>query len=254
VTVEDAPERRTVTGDAQRPVGAVPRGVFHVSYCPQPAHRFRSPSHTVWVGGPVPGVGGAHSPENGLDGAMVEVTTRAARSTAQWTVPAPLDAVRARLIGEVERSSRARLTSNTDDELQVSVQGNAFSWGEVITVTMTPVTGGTSVAVETRPTMGLTLFDWGEGARDIRLLHAAVPGIGSGPDEQPEGGPARARLGSTSRLSRPVGWFVVAVACAFIAVALFEMVVDSAHMVAWLPMLALMMVALVVVVRDLQKR
>lgn len=185
---------------------------------------------------------------------MLEVRTRAARSTASWAVPAPVDVVRERLLNEIAQSSRAELVTSTDDGVEASVRGNAFSWGERITVTLAPTTGGTSVSVRTRPVMPFTLFDWGEGERDIRLLQGAASGMdgGSGQDAVVDGAPAR--LGKTSRLSKPVGWFVVVVAGLLIALGLVNMVVNTEHIGSWLPILVLMSFALVVVLRDLRRR
>ncbi|WP_420368761.1 hypothetical protein [Curtobacterium sp. L1-20] len=102
--------------------------------------------------------------------------------------------------------------------------------------------------------MPFTLFDWGEGERDIRLLHGAASAMdgGSGQDAVVDGAPAR--LGKTSRLSKPVGWFVVVVAGLLIALGLVNMVVNTEHIGSWLPILVLMSFALVVVLRDLRRR
>jgi hypothetical protein len=185
---------------------------------------------------------------------MLEVKTRAARSTALWTASAPVDVVRERLLSEIAQSSRAQLISSTNDAIEASVHGNAFSWGERITVTLTPTIGGTSVAVETRPVMPFTLFDWGEGERDIRLLHAAVPGVdgGSGQPSAVDGAPAK--LGRTSRLSKPLGWSVVIVAGVMLVLALVNLVVNTERIGSWLPLLVLMPFALIVVLRDLRRR
>ena len=185
---------------------------------------------------------------------MLEVRTRAARSTALWTASAPVDVVRERLLNAIAQSSRARLMTSTNDAVEISVRGNAFSWGERITVTLTPTTGGTSVAVETRPVVPSTLFDWGEGERDIRLLHAAVPGIDGGSGQQSVVDGAPARLGRTSRLSKPLGWSVVFVAGVMLVLALVNLVVNTEHIGSWLPLLVLMSFALIVVLRDLRRR
>lgn len=184
---------------------------------------------------------------------MLEVQTRAARSSARWTTPASIDAVRERLLDEIAQSARARVTSSTQDVIQASVQGNAFSWGERITVRLTPATGGTNVAVETRPMVPFTLFDWGEGERDIRLLHAAVPATDDGglDQHQVHGGPPR--LGRTSRMSKPLGWSIVVVAVLAVVLALVDLVVNTANVLSWLPLLVIMSIVLVVVVRDLRR-
>jgi hypothetical protein len=193
-------------------------------------------------------------PTSRLDGAMLEVRTRAARSTARWTAPAPVDAVRARLLEEIAQSSRARLTSAPGDTIEASVQGNAFSWGERISIVLTPTGGGTDVVVQTRPVMPLTLFNWGEGERDIRLLHDAVPGNGRDPDRQTATDVPPVRLGRTSRLSAPFGWSLVVVAGLMIALALVNLVVNTERVGSWLPLLVVMSLALVVVLRDLRRR
>lgn len=190
----------------------------------------------------------------GLDEPMLEVRTRAARSTASWTVPASIDVVRARLLNEVGQSPRARLLTSTNDTIDASVQGNAFSWGERITVRLTPTNGGTSVTAETRPVMPLTLFDWGEGERDIRLLHEAVPGMDGSSSQQAVIDGAPARLGKTSKFSRPVGWSVVVVAGLMIALGLVNLVVNTEHVESWLPLLVLATFALIIVLRDLRRR
>lgn len=185
---------------------------------------------------------------------MLEVRTRAARSTAQWTASAPIDLVRERLLHEIAQSSRARVTTSTSDVIEASVRGNAFSWGERITVRLTPTGSGTRVAVETRPSMPSTLFDWGEGERDIRLLHAAVPGIGSEPSGHPLVSGAPARLGRTSGMSKPLAWFVVGVAVFALMLAVFNLLVNAEHVWSWLPLLVLMSIALAVTVTDLRRR
>lgn len=185
---------------------------------------------------------------------MLEVRTRAARSTALWTASAPVDVVRERLLNEIAQSPRAQLMTSTNDAIEASVRGNAFSWGERITVRLTPTTGGTSVAVEMRPVMPFTLFDWGEGERDIRLLHAAVPGIDGGSGQQSVVDGAPARLGRTSRLTKPLGWSVVFVAGVMLVLALVNLVVNTERIGSWLPLLVLMSFALIVVLRDLRRR
>lgn len=168
--------------------------------------------------------------------------------------PAPVDVVRERLLNEIAQSPRAQLMTSTNDAIEASVHGNAFSWGERVTVRLTPTTGGTNVAVETRPVMPFTLFDWGEGERDIRLLHAAVPGIDGGSGQQPIVDDAPARLGRTSRLSKPLGWSVVFAACVMLALALVNLLVNIERIGSWLPLLVLMPFALIVVLRDLRRR
>jgi hypothetical protein len=185
---------------------------------------------------------------------MLEVRTRAARSTAQWTASAPVDVVRERFLHEISQSARARVTMSASDVIEASVRGNAFSWGERITVRLTPTGNGTSVAVETRPAMPSTLFDWGEGERDIRLLHAAVLGVGGESSEHPPVNGAPARLGRTSRMAKPLGWFVVVVAVIALMFALFNLVVNTERVWSWLPLLVIMSLALVVTMDDLRRR
>lgn len=185
---------------------------------------------------------------------MLEVRTRAARSTASWTVPASIDVVRARLLTEVGQSPRARLLTSTNDTIDASVQGNAFSWGERITVRLTPTNGGTTITAATRPVMPLTLFDWGEGERDIRLLHDAVPGVIDGSRQQALIDGVPARLGRTSKASRPVGWFVVVGAGLMIALGLVNLVLNTEHVGSWLPLVGLAAFVLIIVLRDLRRR
>jgi Flp pilus assembly protein TadB len=102
--------------------------------------------------------------------------------------------------------------------------------------------------------MPFTLFDWGEGERDIRLLHDAVPGIDGDSGQQAVVDGAPARLGRTSGLSKPVGWFVVVIAGIMLALGLVNLVVNTERIASWLPLLVLMPFALIVVLRDLMRR
>ncbi len=52
---------------------------------------------------------------------------------------------------------------------------NWRTWGDLITVEFdSQDDGGTSVSVRTTPSLPLWLYDWGQGAKDIRLIHEAL--------------------------------------------------------------------------------
>lgn len=100
------------------------------------------------------------------------IETQAARSEASHVVEADpavvRDAVRRVAVG------RFRLVGERDEELTLLRRMNMASWGMTMRVMVTPVAEGTRIDVHEEPQLGTTIFDWGQGERDIVHLFDRV--------------------------------------------------------------------------------
>lgn len=183
---------------------------------------------------------------------MLEVRTRAARSTASWIVAKPLEETHRLFVRVATSTQRARITSSADTRVEFGVRGNLYSWGEVITIDLAPTIGGTSVTARSRPTVPTTLFDWGEGARDIRALHDAV-GHASGTGDGEAGIAAvAANVGQLSPWPKPFAWFSAITGALMLLLALVNLVINTASIGSWLPLLILGPFTLVYAIRSLR--
>ncbi|TCL72482.1 MULTISPECIES: hypothetical protein [unclassified Curtobacterium] len=188
---------------------------------------------------------------------MLDVTTSAARSSAEWELAMPLEEAHQRVLRAVAGMPRVRVRSVAEDRIELSVLGNFSSWGEVISIELTPAAGGTALRVRTRPIVPFTLLDWGEGARDIRALHAAVAyddGGGGGAAGLAGGstGEPSPQLGRLAPWPEPFAWFAVVTASVLLLLALVNLVLNSSHIGSSLPLLVLMPFSLVFGIRSLR--
>lgn len=181
---------------------------------------------------------------------MLDVTTSAARSSAEWELAMPLEEAHQRILRAVAGMPRVRVRSVGEERIELSVLGNFYSWGEVVTIELTPVAGGTGLRVRTSPTVPFTVVDWGEGARDIRALHAAVAhddGGGGGEADlagRSTGEPSQ-QLGRFAPWPKPFAWVAVVTASVLLLLALVNLVLNSNHIGSSLPLLVLMPFSLV---------
>ncbi|CAL8900033.1 hypothetical protein [Kocuria varians] len=97
-----------------------------------------------------------------------EVQTQAARSEAFLVVEADPEAVK----DAVRRAAtdRFRLVGERGEELILLRRMNLATWGMTARVTVAAHTQGTRIHVREEPRLGTTIYDWGQGRRDIVLL------------------------------------------------------------------------------------
>jgi hypothetical protein len=104
-----------------------------------------------------------------------------ARSTAAFRV-----AIRVGQMPEIVDQAASKLrglkvisTSASSVELSRSITWR--TWGERLTVTFSQLDDlHTDVSIESRPSLPTTLTDYGQGAIDIRRLHAAIVSAANG--------------------------------------------------------------------------
>jgi hypothetical protein len=188
---------------------------------------------------------------------VMRIETRRARSTATWTAPFLLDETHVRILAAVAASHRTSLRSDTGDRLVLGLKSTLYTWGTTITIELAPVAGGTLVVARTTPIVRTTLLDWGEGPRDLRALHDAVmppeaerpatSGSGHDPSEPPLPGGVRA-------WPKGLVWTVVIAAGLLLVLALVNLVVNTAHIGTWLPLLLLTPFSLAWGLRSLRSR
>lgn len=100
--------------------------------------------------------------------------------------------------------------------------------------------------------MPMTLVDWGEGARDIRALHDAV-GHASGTGDDGTGiAAAAADFGQLSPWPRPIAWFSAITGARMLLLALVNLLINTASIGSWLPLLILGPFTLVYAIRSLR--
>lgn len=110
---------------------------------------------------------------------MLDILTQRGRATAHFTIDGTVEQVRARVKAMVERERRFRWREGGDETVVLDTAANWATWGERMTITL-GVAGmtSTSVMVRVEPKVRTTVIDWGQGARDIGLLHAFLTAAG----------------------------------------------------------------------------
>lgn len=83
-----------------------------------------------------------------------------------------VDTVRAAVLGFAQEQGWGVEPSDGPDALAFRMSASLFSWGQRITVTLTPAGEHTAVAVRTK-VVG-QLFDWGQGKRIVAALSTAL--------------------------------------------------------------------------------
>jgi hypothetical protein len=103
---------------------------------------------------------------------MIDISTERGRATAHFTIEGTVDQVQARVRAIAERERRFRWHEAADGTLVLNTAANWATWGETMTIIL-GVAGmtRTSVSVRVEPKVRTTITDWGQGSRDIRLLH-----------------------------------------------------------------------------------
>lgn len=110
---------------------------------------------------------------------MLDILTQRGRATAYFTIDGTVGQVHARVRAIAERERRFRWREGGNDTVVLDTAANWATWGERMTITL-GVAGLASTAVMVRvdPKVRMTVIDWGQGARDIGLLHAFLTDAG----------------------------------------------------------------------------
>ncbi|TCK61357.1 hypothetical protein [Curtobacterium sp. PhB136] len=106
---------------------------------------------------------------------MLEIHTRWSRSSARFSLPLAPDTVKDRLVAAAEDIRGMRVRYVTARRVVLMSSPSWTTWGDLITVELdAQEDGGTSVEVRTAPSLRLSFSDWGQGAKDIHLIHEAL--------------------------------------------------------------------------------
>jgi len=106
---------------------------------------------------------------------MLKIRTRWSRSSAEFSLPLAPDAVKDQLVAAAETLRGIRVQYVTTRRVVLMSPPNWRTWGDLVTVEFdSEDDGGTRVSVRTAPSLPLWLCDWGQGAKDIRLIHEAL--------------------------------------------------------------------------------
>lgn len=106
---------------------------------------------------------------------MLKIRTRWSRSSAEFSLPLPPDVVKDQLVATAETLRGLRVRYATMRRVVLMSPPNWRTWGDLVTVEFdSQDDGGTRVSVRTAPSLQLWLYDWGQGAKDIRLIHEAL--------------------------------------------------------------------------------
>ncbi|MEU4394344.1 hypothetical protein [Kribbella sp. NPDC023855] len=108
-------------------------------------------------------------------GDSFDVFTRRARSSGAVPVPLPVDRV-VRVVDEVSRTVQGlRIVRLSPTGAEFDRTMNHRTWGLRITLKFDPLASAeTMISAWAEPKFALTLFDWGQGANDIRTLLEAI--------------------------------------------------------------------------------
>ncbi|MDX6263764.1 MAG: hypothetical protein QOH84_5452 [Kribbellaceae bacterium] len=103
------------------------------------------------------------------------ISTKMARSTGTVVLPVPVDVV----VGVVDRVSQAmprlRLMHLSAAGATVDCKMNIWTWGLRITLSFRQLgPDQTQIWAECKPKLVTTLFDYGQGERDLRALLVAI--------------------------------------------------------------------------------
>ncbi|KQO62707.1 hypothetical protein ASF23_07000 [Curtobacterium sp. Leaf261] len=103
---------------------------------------------------------------------MLDIRTRWSRSTAAFAVSVDPGAAREALVSAIAGTRGLHVRYVTERTVVLMSSLGWATWGELVTVELQPKHGGgTDVSVRTAPPVPLTLFDFGQGAKDIRVVH-----------------------------------------------------------------------------------
>jgi hypothetical protein len=98
-----------------------------------------------------------------------------ARSNSSFTLPADISTARAWIEASVHSVPRLTVTSASADSITVRGRVNWKTWGETIEISLVPVSAGeTDVVIRSNPIVTTTVIDFGQGAKDVRNLVAAI--------------------------------------------------------------------------------
>jgi hypothetical protein len=106
---------------------------------------------------------------------VLEVLTKNARSTASFVLDGRVDTIQRNLIAAIQNSRRFRIVESRPERIVAKGRLNWVTWGERISIALQPEgPSSTRVAIRVDPVLPTTLFDWGQGRRDIREIWQAV--------------------------------------------------------------------------------
>jgi hypothetical protein len=103
------------------------------------------------------------------------ISTKMARSTGSVVLPVPVDVV-VGVVGRVSQATpRLRLKHLSAAGATVDCKMNVWTWGLRITLTFRQLgPDQTQIRAECKPKLVTTLFDYGQGERDLRALLVAI--------------------------------------------------------------------------------
>lgn len=103
------------------------------------------------------------------------VATKAARTHAEVSVPAPVDALPGLCAKALQTQPQFKLRSASGSGLEIRRRINWKTWGESLSVGFERLDANhTKVWVDVQPLLGTTIFDYGQGSRDATDLLRAV--------------------------------------------------------------------------------
>lgn len=108
-----------------------------------------------------------------------EIETQAARSEASLLVPASPEAVREAV--RHAATGQFQLVGEQAGKLALQRRMNLATWGMTLRVTVTSTAEGTRIHAFEEPRLGTTIFDWGQGRRDIVHLFERIEEHLTGP-------------------------------------------------------------------------
>lgn len=104
-----------------------------------------------------------------------EVSSKAARTHAEASVPAPIEALPGLCSRAVQQEPRFSLRSSTERHVELRRRVNWKTWGELVSVDFKRLDEDhTLVSIAVEPLLGTTLFDYGQGERDATDLLRAI--------------------------------------------------------------------------------
>jgi hypothetical protein len=106
-----------------------------------------------------------------IDDFQPEADSRAARTHAETSVPAPVDALPDLCVRALQNQPQFKLRGSTGSRVEIRRRINWKTWGESLTVEFERLDEGhTKVSVDVEPLLGMALVDYGQGRRDATDL------------------------------------------------------------------------------------
>lgn len=112
--------------------------------------------------------------ENG-EGDLEVVRDRLARTSGGFTVGGLSESIVTEKVKKaLERLPQFKIERHGHSSVILKRRMNWATWGETVQLSWYPVAGGMHFDAVVRPALPTTIQDWGQGKRDLRMIHQSL--------------------------------------------------------------------------------